>query len=191
MSVIFLWDNIIWNLLNSEATGISVMVMLSQSYLQNLEKNVMELALTFDIAPRTFCRYADDSHAQFASRNNATELLNVLNSQDPQYTTEYDNDNKEVNFLDVTIKNNLNHSYDFAVYRKPAITNVKIKPYSNICLDIAMGIFKGLLSRLMHICSESYLAQEFLINVFAENGHSITVLEKVTKEYMNNITSVK
>ena len=32
---------------------------------------------------------------------------------------------------------------------------------------------------------------EFLINVFAENGHSITVLEEVTKKYMNNITSVK
>ena len=56
-----------------------------------------------------------------------------------------------------------------------------------------MGVFKGLLSRLMHICSESYLAQEIelLINNFAENGHSITVLEKVTKEYMNNITCVK
>ena len=26
---------------------------------------------------------------------------------------------------------------------------------------------------------------KFLINVFAENGQSITVLEKVTKEYMN------
>ena len=31
----------------------------------------------------------------------------------------------------------------------------------------------------------------FTVNVFAENGHSITVLEKVAKEYMNNITSVK
>ena len=120
----------------------------------------MELALTFDIAPRTFCRYADDSHAQFASRNNATELLNVLNSQDPQYTTEYDNDNKEVNFLDVTIKNNLNHSYDFAVYRKPAITNVKIKPHFSICPDIAMEAFIRFLLRLLCICSESYLAQE-------------------------------
>ena len=39
----------------------------------------------------------------------------------------------------------------------------------------------------------NYLSQEieFLINVFAENGHSFTVLEKVTKEYMNNTTSVK
>ena len=32
---------------------------------------------------------------------------------------------------------------------------------------------------------------EFLTNVSAENRRSITVLEKVTKEYMNNITSVK
>ena len=30
-----------------------------------------------------------------------------------------------------------------------------------------------------------------LINVFAENGHGTTVLEKATKEYMNNITCVK
>ena len=46
-----------------------------------------------------------------------------------------------------------------------------------------MEALKGFLSRALHICSEKYLAQEinFLINVFAENGHSITVLEKVTK----------
>ena len=56
-----------------------------------------------------------------------------------------------------------------------------------------MGVFKGFLSRALHICSENYLAQEteFLIKVFAKNGHSITVLEKITKEYMNNITSLK
>ena len=56
-----------------------------------------------------------------------------------------------------------------------------------------MGVFKGFLSRALYICSENYLAKEtdFLINVFAENGHSITILEKVTKKYMNNITSTK
>ena len=121
--------------------------------------------------------------------------INVPNSQDPQiqYTIEYQNDHKEENFLDVTKKNNLNQSDDFAVYHKPAITNVLIKPYSNICPNIAMGGFKGFLLRALYIFSENYLAQEieFLINVFVENGHSITVLEKVVKEYMNNITSVK
>ena len=68
-----------------------------------------------------------------------------------------------------------------------------MKLHSDIYPQIATGLFKRLLSRALHICSENYLAQEieFFINVFAENGHSITVLEKVTKEYMNSITSVK
>ena len=95
--------------------------------------------------------------------------------------------------MDVIIKNNLNQSYDLVVYPKPPITNVQIKPHSNICTNIVMGVFKWFLSRALYICSENYLSQEidFLIIVFAENGHSITVLEKVTKKYMNNITSKK
>ena len=42
----------------------------------------------------------------------------------------------------------------------------------------------------MRICSEKYLAQE-IKTLFAENWRSITILEKVTKECRNNITSVK
>ena len=101
--------------------------------------------MRFDIAPKTFCRYVDDSHARFGSRSNAAEFLKVLNSQDPQiqYTIEYENEPKELNVLDVRIKNNSNQSYDFAVYRKSAITNVQIKPHSNICPNTAMGVFRG------------------------------------------------
>ena len=51
-----------------------------------------------------------------------------MNVFDIQYTIEYKNDKNELNLLDVTIKNNLNHTYGFAVYYKPAITNVQIKP---------------------------------------------------------------
>ena len=63
------------------------------------------MLLTFDISPKTFRRYVDDFHARFGSRDNATEFFNVLNSRDPQiqYTIEYENDNKQLNFLDVTI----------------------------------------------------------------------------------------
>ena len=94
--------------------------------MQSLEKNAIELALTFDITPKTFRQYFDDSHARFGSKNNATEFLNVLNSQDLQiqYAIEYKNDHKGLNFLDVAIRNNLNYSYDFEVYRKQAITNI-------------------------------------------------------------------
>ena len=83
------------------------MVVLSESYLQNLEKNAVELALRFGIAPKTFRRYVDDdSYAPFGSRNNVNEFLNILNSQDSQiqYTISYENGHKELNFLDVTIK---------------------------------------------------------------------------------------
>ena len=51
-----------------------------------------------------------------------------------QYTIEYRNDTKELqlHFLDATIRNNLNH--------KLAITNVKIKQYSNVCPNITLCI---------------------------------------------------
>ena len=67
--------------------------------------------------------------------------LNALNSQDPQiqYTIGYEND-KRLNILDVTIRNKLNQSYDFAVHRKPVITNFKNRIHSNICLNIAMRV---------------------------------------------------
>ena len=77
------------------------MAVLSESYLPNLEKHTTELALTFGIAPKTFRWYVDDFHAQFGSRNNTTEFLNVFNSQDPPI--EYENDNRELNYLDVII----------------------------------------------------------------------------------------
>ena len=38
----FLWDNVIWNLLNSGPIGLSIMVVLSESYLQNLEKTLQK-----------------------------------------------------------------------------------------------------------------------------------------------------
>ena len=74
------------------------MDVLLQSYFQNLEKRDIELALAFDVAPKTFHWYVDNSHTWFGSRDNATEILNALNSQDPQiqYTIEYENDEKEL-----------------------------------------------------------------------------------------------
>ena len=41
---------------------------------ENLEKDAIELAFRFDIAPKTFRKYVDNSHASFGSRNNANEL---------------------------------------------------------------------------------------------------------------------
>ena len=91
-----------------------------------------------------------------------------------------------MNLFDVNIFNKLNHSYDFAAYHKLGITNVQIKTHCNIWPNKTIGVFKGFLSRALNICSQKSLAQEiaFLITVFGENGYNITVLEKVSSEYI-------
>ena len=56
-----------------------------------------------------------------------------------------------------------------------------------------MKVFKGFLLRALNIWSKKYVGNEmeFLIIVFTENGLSIKVLEKSTKEYINNINLCK
>ena len=78
----------------------------------------------------------------------ADRFLLELNSQDPkiQYTVEKENDG-ELSFLDINIRNNREGSYEFKVFRKDAITNVQIKPNSSINPNIINGVFKGFLVR--------------------------------------------
>ena len=52
-----------------------------------------------------------------------------------------------------------------------------------------MRLFKVILSGALNAYSDKFLAQEieFLINAFAGNEYNNTVLEKVTKEYMEKL----
>ena len=128
------------------------MIVLSECYLQRIEHIFITQALTLNLAPKTFKRFVDDSHARFNNREQSLQFLDILNSQDPsiQYTIEFENENKQLSFLDVTITNTGNNSYDFKIFQKTSITNVQIKPNSNIAPHIAMGVFKGFLSRALY-----------------------------------------
>ena len=80
----------------------------------------------------------------------------ILNKQDPaiQYTIEYDNGNKSLNFLDINIANTINNKYEFKVHRKNAITNIHIKPTSCIDPKIIKRVFKSFLHRVHSIFLE-------------------------------------
>ena len=134
----FLYNNLIWTLENSGPIGLSIMVVLSECYLQRIEHISITQALNLNLAPKTFKRFVDDSHARFNNREQSLQFLDILNSQDPsiQYTIEFENENKQLNFLDITITNTGNNSYDFKIFRKTSITNVQIKPNSNIAPHI-------------------------------------------------------
>ena len=56
---------------------------------------------------------------------------------------EFENENKQLNFLDAAITNTVNNSSDFKIVWKRSITNVKIKPNSDIAPNIVRGVFEG------------------------------------------------
>ena len=102
MNVIFFTNNVIWILENAGPIGLSIMVVLSEYYLQRIEHISIIQALNLNLAPKSFKRFVDDSHARFNNREQSLQFLDILNSQDPsiQYTIEFENENKQLNFLD-------------------------------------------------------------------------------------------
>ena len=184
----FLWNNQIHCLEDSGPIGLSLMVVLAESYLQMIEKQALSISRsrTIPVDPITHRRYVDDSHDRFLEKEKSDEFLKILNSQDErvQFTVEYENKDKELNYLEIKTINNKQGNYDFKVYRKDAITNIQIKPES--CHDdkVKRGVFKGFILRAKNICSEKYLKQEidFIKQIFIENGYDEADLQKMIQE---------
>ena len=108
----FLYNNVIGTLENSGPIGLSIMVVLSECYLQRNEHISITQALNFNLAPKTFKRFVDDSQAKFNNREQSLQFLDILNIQDLsiQYTIEFENKKKQLNFLDISITNTGNNS---------------------------------------------------------------------------------
>ena len=135
------------------------------------------------VNPITHKRYVDDTHDRFKHKESSEEFLKILNEQEPriQFTAEYENSNKELNYLDIKTINNKNNQYEFKIHRKDAITNVQIKPKS--CHDdkVKEGVFKGYILRAKAICSKEHLEEEikFIKTIFVENGYDEKRLDKI------------
>ena len=85
------------------------MVVLSECYLQEkFEERSIALSFALNILSKTFKHYVDDSHAKFEKKYKFLQFLENLNKQDSSihYTNEFENNQKQLNFLDTTITNN-------------------------------------------------------------------------------------
>ena len=144
------------------------MAVSSECYLQRLEEKSIALSFALSLSPKTFNCYFDDSHTRFENRQKSLQFFEILNKKDSsfqyiQYTIEFESNQKKSNFLDIAITNkgtNSCKSYDFKIFRKPAITNVKIKSNSNIAPNISVSVFKGFLSRAYKLCSKRYVQKQ-------------------------------
>ena len=129
----------------------------------------------------------DDTYSRFNDIPSSETFLGILNSQEPriQFTADYENDEKELNFLDVTVKNTKINKFSFKVYRKDAITNVQIKPSSSVAPNIKDGVIKGFVSRAHAICPQCNLHAEieFLKSMFVENGYDHVHVNKIVDNY--------
>ena len=192
----FMWNGKIYELENSGPIGLSLMVVLSEAFLQCLEKNAINEALQCNppIDVKSFYRYVDDSHSRFCDFDNAEMFKTILNKQDEhiQYTIEREDEHKSLNFLEVKVLNNQRGRYEFDIYRKNAITNIQIKPSSAHDPKVLDGIFKGFVHRAMTLCSEKFIEHElqFLIEVFTENGYNAQRLQRTVTEMKLKRTEV-
>ena len=66
---------------NSGTIGLSFTIVLSEIYIQNLEHKAIAKALTLNLVPETYRRYADDTHARFRSREQSHEFQKILDKQ--------------------------------------------------------------------------------------------------------------
>jgi len=185
----FMWNNEIRQLIDSGPIGLSLMVVVAEGFIQDIEKRAFAIAKlpSNSACPITNRRYVDDSHDRFSTKRKCDKFLDIINSIEPniKFTVEYENDKKELNFLDTTIINTGERKYEFKIHRKAAITNVQIK--LNSCHDekVKYGVFKGFIHRAHAICSEKYLEEEleFITKVFVENGYSEEILRKMILKY--------
>ena len=84
------------------------MVVIAEAFLQYIERIAINQSLGMNPspAPITYKRYVDDTHCRFPDFEHANKFLDILNAQEPriQFTVERENDQKEMNFLDITKK---------------------------------------------------------------------------------------
>ena len=79
---------------NSGLFGLSLMVVISEAFLQRLEDGAVQEALVTNLAPLTYKRYVDDSHERFETVHQFHSFMNILNKQNKAYTLEKDQSRK-------------------------------------------------------------------------------------------------
>ncbi|XP_057316782.1 uncharacterized protein LOC130657802 [Hydractinia symbiolongicarpus] len=103
----FIWEDKIYLLQNSGPIGLALMVVVAEAFLQYHERNAISVALQRNppVAPKSFKRYVDDSHARFENLEEAKSFQNILDEQNDniKYTMEIQDLTKSLQFLDLNI----------------------------------------------------------------------------------------
>lgn len=102
------------------------MVVISEVCFKWIKRKAILEDLRLNVAPLTYRRYADYSYAPVETEKQAESFLRVLKqNQVIKYTIEKEDGSKQLNFLDITIKNSSKGQCDFKENCKKAITYIQ------------------------------------------------------------------
>ena len=82
----FLWNDEMRILKNSGPVVLSFLVVLYESYVQNLEHKAINETLTLNMVPKAYVQYVDDTYGDPDLENSLREFQKILNKQDKQFT---------------------------------------------------------------------------------------------------------
>lgn len=160
--------------------------LIAEVYVNHVEKKIMQLANSDRII--MWKRYVDDIFCIWAGTDEElTNLFDTINSRfNIKFTLEKAVKNS-INFLDLNITLNEDHSFSYNIYRKTTQTDSIIPFHSYHAPPIKRTVFRFLFNRLLNIplSKENYKKELNTIYQIGENNH-------YPKSFMDEIlTSIK
>lgn len=158
--------------------------LLAEIFVDNLEKQIFNHPLSKRFL--YWHRYVDDIITCFSGTNRQLDqFLSFINNLHPKikFTVELE-DNKSINFLDLTITNK-NDSHEFSIFHKPSHTDTVIHNKSNHPYSHKMASFNSFVHRLLNVplSSENYKKELNIIKqVAVNNGYNAGMVDDLVKK---------
>lgn len=159
------------------AMGNPLSPILSNIFMECMEKYMLK-ELCSDVY---WLRYVDDTFVVMNQDVDIVEFLNILNSYVDSIKFTYEEEvNGKLAFLDVSVIKNERGGLEFCVYRKPTHSDNYLHGFSEVDVNVKIGVISGMVLRAFRICSPPYLTKEcdHIKKVFEGLGYSDVMIKK-------------
>ena len=141
---------------------------------------------SFDFSPKFYYRYVDDIICIFDNSMNCNSFFDFINNQHSNLKFTCEHGNKEIPFLDIEIKLDLDCIHT-SIYRKDTFTGLLLN-YNAICpLQWKKGLIIGMLNRAFNVCSNWHLLHiefEKITKMLIENNYPRYFVLNIIKHFL-------
>uniref|UniRef100_A0A8D8QQH8 Reverse transcriptase domain-containing protein n=1 Tax=Cacopsylla melanoneura TaxID=428564 RepID=A0A8D8QQH8_9HEMI len=180
----FAFKNRIYSQRDGLPMGSPLSSLCAEIFMYHLEKKILEEENEFKDKVIYWVRYVDDILCLFSDTEEEiqrfSQYLNSLH-RNIQFTTEYINEGRSINFLDLTISLR-NGKHEFEIFHKPTSTDVTIPWDSSHCIIHKRAAFTYYFDRLLRTpMTEENYKKEYnrILRIGLNNGYSLHWIKKI------------